>query len=93
MGEGGIRAFASMTDEVFALPSSNFPSGMASNYVGFHRMRIPLAVYCVIRRVRPTNSKFHPSFTRISSERSEDFTPLTPHPPQAVPLLPLEKAS
>ena len=23
-------------------------------------MRIPLAVYCVIRRVRPTNSKFHP---------------------------------
>ena len=27
---------------------------------GFHHMRIPLAVYCVIRRVRPTNSKFHP---------------------------------
>ena len=23
-------------------------------------MRIPLAVYCVIRRARPTNSKFHP---------------------------------
>ena len=23
-------------------------------------MCIPLAVYCVIRRVRPTNSKFHP---------------------------------
>ena len=30
-------------------------------------MRIPLAVYCVIRRARPTNSKFHPpkvDFTR-----------------------------
>ena len=28
MGEGGIRAFASMTDEVFAFSSSNFPSGI-----------------------------------------------------------------
>ena len=28
VGEGGIRAFASMTDEVFAFPSSNFPSGI-----------------------------------------------------------------
>ena len=27
---------------------------------GFHHMCIPLAVYCVIRRVSPTNSKFHP---------------------------------
>ena len=26
----------------------------------FHHVCIPLAVYCVIRRVRPTNSKFHP---------------------------------
>ena len=40
VGEGGIRAFASMTDEVFAFSSSNFPSGMASNYVGFHRIAI-----------------------------------------------------
>ena len=34
---------------------------------GSHRVRIPLTVYCVIRRVRPTNSKFHPpkvDFTR-----------------------------
>ena len=27
---------------------------------GFHHVRIPLAVSCVIRRLRPTNSKFHP---------------------------------
>ena len=32
----------------------NLPQGR------FHRVRIPLAVYCVIRRARPTNSKFHP---------------------------------
>ena len=29
---------------------------------GFHRVRIPLAVYCVIRRVRPTNSKYTIAF-------------------------------
>ena len=28
VGEGGLRAFASMTDEVFAFSSSNFPSGI-----------------------------------------------------------------
>ena len=28
VGEGGIRAFASMTDEVFAFSSSNFPCGI-----------------------------------------------------------------
>ena len=33
-----------------------------------HRVRIPLAVYCVIRRVRPTNSKFHPRKWIYSAE-------------------------
>ena len=135
MGEGGIRAFASMTDEVFAFSSSNLPcgipcpdtsstaSGPPSSYnakrcmKSFHRnaWHHGSAVYIInakrcmaspkvygitpsacIKTLRSRISSnpvgFHPSFTRISPERSEDFTSLTPHPPQAVPLLPLEKA-
>jgi len=41
---------------------------------GFHRMRIPLAVSCVIRRVRPPNSKFHPALQDFICRRQISFT-------------------
>ena len=49
-------------DEIFGFASDEIKSASINlALAGFHHVCIPLAVYCVIRRARPTNSKFHPT--------------------------------